>query len=51
MPSDPTKQSHRAHPGAGRRNAPPFPKGRVVDPEVQDEIQRLLGDRPLVEIC
>ena len=38
---------HRAHhPGAGRRHALPFPKGRIVDPEVHDEIRRLLGDRP-----
>jgi NADH:ubiquinone oxidoreductase subunit F (NADH-binding)/NADH:ubiquinone oxidoreductase subunit E len=34
------------HPGAGRRHASPFPKGRIVDPEVLDQIRRLLGDRP-----
>jgi formate dehydrogenase len=34
------------HPGSGRRKAVPFPKGRQVDPDAQDEIRALLGDRP-----
>jgi formate dehydrogenase len=34
------------HPGAGRRHASAFPKGRVVDPLAQDEIRQLLGDTP-----
>jgi formate dehydrogenase len=34
------------HPGAGRRQAVPHPKGRVVDPRALDEVRALLGDRP-----
>lgn len=34
------------NPGSGRRRGSPFPKGRVVDPDAQDEIRRLLGDMP-----
>ncbi len=34
------------HPGAGRRRAVPFAKGRQVDPAALDEIRALLGDRP-----
>ena len=36
----------RSHPGSGRREARPFPKGRVVDPVALDEVRALLGDRP-----
>jgi len=34
------------HPGAGRRKAVPFPKGRQVDSDALREVQALLGDRP-----
>src|SRR6059058_69620 len=34
------------HPGAGRRHASPFPKGRIVDPVALEEVRALLGDRP-----
>ncbi len=34
------------HPGAGRRETRPFPKGRQVDPAALVEIRALLGDRP-----
>ena len=35
-----------SHPGAGRRGAVPFPKGRQLDPTALEEIRDLLGDRP-----
>ncbi|HEX7389184.1 MAG TPA: NAD(P)H-dependent oxidoreductase subunit E, partial [Acidiphilium sp.] len=35
------------HPGSGDKRARPTPKGRVVDPDARDEIEALLGDRPL----
>jgi formate dehydrogenase beta subunit len=35
----------RLHPGAGRRQAVPHPKGRQIDPAALREIQTLLGDR------
>ena len=34
------------HPGAGRRKAVPYPKGRQVDEAALAEVRRLLGDRP-----
>src|SRR6185503_6064496 len=34
------------HPGAGRKRAKATPKGRQVDPQAAEEIERLLGDRP-----
>jgi NADH:ubiquinone oxidoreductase subunit F (NADH-binding)/NADH:ubiquinone oxidoreductase subunit E len=34
------------HPGEGIRRAKPMPKGRQIDPEAQEEIALLLGDRP-----
>ncbi len=34
------------HPGAGRRQALPFPKGRKLDPHALSEVQSLLGDTP-----
>src|SRR5689334_25119047 len=34
------------HPGAGRGQARTTPKGRDVQPEAQQEIAALLGDRP-----
>ncbi|WP_114861824.1 NAD(P)H-dependent oxidoreductase subunit E [Azospirillum brasilense] len=33
------------HPGSGRRNTRPQPKGRQVDPAALAEVQNLLGDR------
>ena len=33
------------HPGSGRRNTRPQPKGRQVDPAALAEVQALLGDR------
>jgi len=35
----------RPHPGAGRRQAVPHPKGRQLDPVALREVQALLGDR------
>jgi formate dehydrogenase len=37
--------SRRLHPGAGRRQAVPHPKGRQIDPAALREIQALLGER------
>src|SRR4051795_12321177 len=34
------------HPGSGRRRTREFPKGRQVDPQAQDDVRALLGDRP-----
>ncbi|MEA2742361.1 MAG: formate dehydrogenase beta subunit [Acetobacteraceae bacterium] len=34
------------HPGAGRRRAKMTPKGRQVQPQANDEVATLLGDRP-----
>ena len=34
------------HPGAGRRRAVPFAKGRQLDPTAHDEVRDLLADRP-----
>jgi formate dehydrogenase len=34
------------HPGAGRRETRPFPKGRQVDPAALVEVRALLGDGP-----
>ena len=39
-------QERRIHPGAGRRQALAFPKGRLSDAAAQDEVRELLGDRP-----
>jgi formate dehydrogenase len=35
----------RLHPGAGRRQTVPHPKGRQIDPSALAEIQALLGER------
>jgi len=40
------RPERKIHPGAGRRKALPFPKGRQIDPEAQDEIRALLANRP-----
>ncbi len=34
------------HPGRGRQNARPIPKGRQVDPQAKQDIATLLGDAP-----
>ncbi len=34
------------HPGEGRRQAKPTPKGRQIDPQAAEDIEFLLGDRP-----
>ncbi len=39
-------ERRRITPGSGRRRSPAFPKGRQLDPAVQDEVRALLGDRP-----
>jgi formate dehydrogenase len=39
-------KAKRLHPGAGRRKAIPFPKGRQIDPVALAEVEALLGDRP-----
>lgn len=36
----------RIHPGAGRRNAPLFPKGRVLRQEERDAVAKLIGPPP-----
>jgi formate dehydrogenase beta subunit len=46
MSSEPGELRKPLHPGAGRRQAPPFPKGRVVDPDALEAIRGLLGGRP-----
>ncbi|MBS28481.1 MAG: NADH-quinone oxidoreductase subunit F [Alphaproteobacteria bacterium] len=45
MTGNKTQKFH--HPGAGRRNAVPHPKGRQVDPDAVAEIRTLLGDAPV----
>ena len=40
------QKTGRLHPGAGRRQTVPFPKGRQVDPEALAEVEALLADRP-----
>ena len=35
------------HPGAGRRETRPYPKGRQVEPAARAEIAALLADRPM----
>ncbi|MDQ2104180.1 NAD(P)H-dependent oxidoreductase subunit E [Azospirillum isscasi] len=39
------KKRRAIHPGSGRRNTRPQPKGRQVDPAALAEVQALLGDR------
>lgn len=40
------KVGQKIHPGSGRRKAPTFNKGRVLNGEDVDRIRELLGDRP-----
>src|SRR5690606_34784520 len=39
-------RNRRLHPGSGRRQAVPFPKGRQIDPVALREVEELIGDRP-----
>ena len=39
-------KARRLHPGAGRRQAIPYPKGRQIDPAALAEVEALLGARP-----
>ena len=41
-----TKTPSKAHPGSGRRKAPRFPKGRVLDDIDLEEIRAILGNTP-----
>jgi formate dehydrogenase len=43
---DQPERSARRHPGSGRRQAVPHPKGRQIDPAALRQVQALLGDRP-----
>ena len=36
----------KIHPGSGRRSAPHFPKGRLLDLDALTTVQNILGDRP-----
>ena len=42
-----TRDSRRIHPGSGRRNAPLFPKGRLLRPQESEAVRALLGEREL----
>ena len=46
MSGEEVRVRRRRHPGAGRGRGALVPKGRQVQPEAQDEIRALLGDRP-----
>jgi len=39
-------KGRKIHPGSGRRQAPLFPKGRLLDPDDLKIVQKILGDRP-----
>jgi formate dehydrogenase len=45
-PDQAGRSSTRRHPGSGRRQAVPHPKGRQIDPAALREVQALLGDKP-----
>ncbi len=45
-PDESTDGKSRRHPGSGRRQATPHPKGRQLDPAALREVRALLGDRP-----
>ena len=47
MQNSTTNVTRFEHPGRGRGQARPMPKGRQVDPKARYEIEALLGDRPL----
>jgi formate dehydrogenase len=44
--TEPADSDQRNHPGAGRRRAPAFPKGRVLAPGERQELGRLVGEGP-----
>jgi formate dehydrogenase len=44
--SKPKGNGRSIHPGAGRRNAPLFPKGRVLRQDELDTVKRLIGPGP-----
>lgn len=41
-----TATGRKIHPGSGRRSAPLFPKGRLLDLDALETVQNLLADRP-----
>lgn len=45
MPEGDTQVKKFRHPGSGRRETIPYPKGRQVDPQALAEVEALLGDR------
>ncbi|HWK44961.1 MAG TPA: NADH-ubiquinone oxidoreductase-F iron-sulfur binding region domain-containing protein [Stellaceae bacterium] len=46
MPAADPSAGRKLHPGAGRRKALDYPKGRQVDPAALDQIRAVLGSRP-----
>src|SRR6266446_2488247 len=46
MSHDAQKVRSFEHPGEGRKRAKSTAKGRQIDPQAAEEIERLLGDRP-----
>jgi len=42
----PKSRTRKIHPGSGRRTAPLFPKGRLLDTDALVIVQKILGDRP-----
>ena len=44
IPSEPPRR--QIHPGSGRRKAPVYPKGRLLQASELDAVRALLGDRP-----
>jgi formate dehydrogenase len=47
MADSPDQVRRYGHPGAGRRETRPYPKGRQVEPAARAEVAALLGDAPL----
>ncbi len=43
----PSRDNRRIHPGSGRRKAPLFPKGRLLQPNEMDAVKTLLGNREI----
>ena len=43
----PPSENRAVAPGSGRRRAPHFPKGRLLNPEERDALAAILGDAPL----
>ena len=46
MSGEEVRVRRRRHPGSGRGRGALVPKGRQVQPEAQDEVRALLGERP-----